>query len=309
MRERPATGASILRITGDAARQDWRRRGPASSESTGGTMSATATTTTTSTGAPARPRPPGELADFRLYRETGDTAIRDRLIESALPLAHQVARRYNRSGEPFDDLLQVARLGLCKAVERFDPSREVAFSTYAVPTMVGEIKRHFRDTGWAIHVPRSLQERVLKVEQASKALSSRLGRAPTVAELAEATEMDVELTLEALEAASAYETRSLDAPAPADDQEGRSYGETLGGEDAGFELVDDRRAVADAMRTLPLRERRILHMRFIEDMTQSEIAEQVGVSQMQVSRLLRRSLHKLREVAEAEPEPAPRATA
>ncbi|HVE68123.1 MAG TPA: SigB/SigF/SigG family RNA polymerase sigma factor [Solirubrobacteraceae bacterium] len=248
-----------------------------------------------------------EAQAFRRYRATGDTAVRDELIERALPLAHQVARRYHRSGETFDDLLQVARLGLCKAVERFDPERELAFSTYAVPTMVGEIKRHFRDTGWAIHVPRSLQERALKVEQATKTLSSRLGRAPTVDELAEATGMDVELALEALEAASAYEARSLDAPAPGDDQEGRSYVETLGRRDDGYELVDDRGAVADAMRTLPLRERRILHMRFMQDMTQSEIAERVGVSQMQVSRLLRRSLSQLREHADADPQP-PRPT-
>ncbi|MEA2143089.1 MAG: polymerase sigma-B factor [Solirubrobacteraceae bacterium] len=250
---------------------------------------------------PRASRAAAEAEDFRRYRATGDTGIRDRLIERALPLAHQVARRYNRSGEPFDDLLQVARLGLCKAVERFDPARGVAFSTYAVPTMVGEIKRHFRDTGWAIHVPRSLQERVLKVERAGKALSSQLGRAPTVGEIAEATRMDVETTLEALEAASAYEARSLDAPAPADDQEGRAYVETLGARDDAYELVDDRGAVASAMRTLPLRERRILHMRFMEDMTQSEIAERVGVSQMQVSRLLRRSLQRLREVADTEP--------
>jgi RNA polymerase sigma-B factor len=248
--------------------------------------------------APSIPRRPlDEAAEFRRYRETGDTTVRDGLIERALPLAHQVARRYHRSGEPFDDLLQVARLGLCKAVERFDPERGVAFSTYAVPTMVGEIKRHFRDTGWAIHVPRSLQERVLKVEQANKSLASRLGRAPTVPELAAATDLDVEETLEALEASSAYETRSLDAPAPADDQDGRSYSETIGGEDGAYELVEDRGAVAEAMRTLPLRERRILHMRFMQDMTQSEIAERVGVSQMQISRLLRRSLNKLREEA------------
>ncbi|MDX6697088.1 MAG: polymerase sigma-B factor [Solirubrobacteraceae bacterium] len=250
-----------------------------------------------------------EAHAFRRYRATGDTAIRDELIERALPLAHQVARRYHRSGEPFDDLLQVARLGLCKAVERFDPAREVAFSTYAVPTMVGEIKRHFRDTGWAIHLPRSLQERVLKVESASKALSSKLGRAPTVAEIAEATDMELELALEALEAASAYEARSLDAPAPADDQEGRSYAETIGGRDEAYELVEDRGAVADAMRTLPQRERRILHMRFLQDMTQSEIAERVGVSQMQVSRLLRRSLAQLREVAESTPTAVPPAAA
>ena len=256
-------------------------------------------TTLAPTAAPGPNRAVADALEFRRYRHTGDTAIRDHLIERALPLAHQVARRYQRSGEPFDDLLQVARLGLCKAVERFDPARGVAFSTYAVPTMVGELKRHFRDTGWAIHVPRSLQERVLKVEQTGKALSSRLGRAPTVQELAAAAQMDPEQALEALEAASAYETRSLDAPAPTDDQEGRSYAETIGGRDDAYELVEDRGAVAKAMRVLPLREQRILHMRFMEDMTQSEIAAHIGVSQMQISRLLRRSLRTLREEAGA----------
>jgi len=242
-----------------------------------------------------------ELEAFRRLRRTNDPALRDELIETALPLAHQVARRYVRGGEPFDDLIQVARLGLVKAVDRFDAEREVAFSTYAVPTMVGEIKRHFRDTGWAIHLPRSLQERVLKVENAEKALSGRLGRNPTVAELGEHLELSAEEILEALEASHAYETRSLDAPAPAEDDDGRSAAETIGDEDARFELVDDLRAVATALKTLPVRERRILHMRFMEDMTQSEIAEKIGVSQMQVSRLLRRSLHQLREEADAAP--------
>jgi RNA polymerase sigma-B factor len=242
-----------------------------------------------------------ELAAFRRLRETGDPALRDTLIERALPLAHQVARRYVRGGEPFDDLVQVARLGLVKAVDRFDVTRDVAFSTYAVPTMVGEIKRHFRDTGWAIHLPRSLQERVLKVENAGKALSGRMGRTPTVAELGRHLELTDEEVLEALEASHAYETRSLDAPAPAEDDDGRSAAETIGGEDDRFDLVDDIGAVATALKTLPVRERRILHMRFMEDMTQSEIAEKIGVSQMQVSRLLRRSLHQLREQAEATP--------
>jgi len=254
----------------------------------------------------AESRTPGirsqeELAAFRRFRATGDPALRDELIEKALPLAHQVARRYVRGGEPFDDLVQVARLGLVKAVDRFDASRDVAFSTYAVPTMVGEIKRHFRDTGWAIHLPRSLQERVLKVENAEKALSGRLGRNPTVDELGEQLELSAEEILEALEASHAYETRSLDAPAPTEDDDGRSAAETIGDEDSRFELVDDLRAVATALKTLPVRERRILHMRFMEDMTQSEIAEKIGVSQMQVSRLLRRSLHQLRAEADATP--------
>jgi RNA polymerase sigma-B factor len=241
-----------------------------------------------------------ELEGFRRLRSTGDPLVRDQLIERALPLAHQVARRYLRGGEPFDDLLQVARLGLVKAVDRFDPSREVAFSTYAVPTMVGEIKRHFRDTGWSIHLPRSLQERVLKVEQSEKALSGRLGRNPSVAEIAAHSQISEEEVLEAIEAASAYETRSLDAPAPAEDDEGRSYAETMGNSDDRFELVDDCEAVAKAIKTLPVRERRILHMRFMEDMTQSEIAQEIGVSQMQISRLLRRALKQLREEADEE---------
>jgi RNA polymerase sigma-B factor len=249
----------------------------------------------------ARPRGHTEELDaFRRLRATGDDAIRQELIERALPLAHQVARRYLRGGEPFEDLLQVARLGLVKAVDRFEPGRGLAFSTYAVPTMVGEIKRHFRDTCWAIHLPRSLQERVLKVEQAERELSGRVGRAPTVAELAEHAHITEEEALEALEAASAFDTRSLDAPAPAEDDEGRSHVETIGDVDEGFGLVEDLGAVRVAMQSLPARERRILHMRFMGDMTQSEIAKRIGVSQMQISRLIRRALRTLRDEAEAE---------
>jgi RNA polymerase sigma-B factor len=166
--------------------------------------------------------------------------------------------------------------------------------------MVGEIKRHFRDTCWSIHLPRSLQERVLKVEQAERELSGRNGRAPTVTELAGHARITEEQALEALEAASAYDTRSLDAPAPADDDEGRSHAETIGETDERFGLVEDLGAVRVALRALPVRERRILHMRFMRDMTQSEIAEQIGVSQMQISRLIRRALRTLRAQAEAE---------
>jgi RNA polymerase sigma-B factor len=254
------------------------------------------------------PAPQRDIEEFHRYQATGDVAIRDRLIEAALPLAHQVARRYQRSSEPLDDIVQVARLGLVKAVERFDPSRGVAFSTYAVPTMLGEIKRHFRDTGWSVHMPRSLQERVFHIERSEKALFARLGRAPSVEELAEQADLTVEDTLEAMEAATAYDARSLDAPAPSD-ADAPSYGDTLGNVDAGFELVEDRGAVRAALRVLPLRERRILHMRFVEDMTQAQIAAQVGVSQMQVSRLLRRSLQQLREVAEADLGPPRQAVA
>jgi RNA polymerase sigma-B factor len=241
-----------------------------------------------------------ESRAFHRLRATGDPRARVELIERALPLAHQIARRYARGGEPFDDLLQVARLGLVKAVDRFDPTRGVAFSTYAVPTMVGEIKRHFRDAGWAIHLPRSLQERVLQVEQANQSLAGRIGRNPTVAEIADHTDLGAEEVVEAIDAASAYETRSLDAPAPADD-EGRSYADTLGQPDERFQFVEDCGAVSVALRTLPTRDRRILHMRFMQGMTQSEIARQIGVSQMQISRLLRRALEDLRKQAEAVP--------
>jgi RNA polymerase sigma-B factor len=239
-----------------------------------------------------------DILDFRRYRRTRDEALRDALIERALPLAHQVARRYQRSTEPLEDIVQVARLGLVKAVERFDPDRGVAFSTYAVPTMLGEIKRYFRDTSWAVHMPRSLQERVFHVERVEKALHGRLGRVPALDELADGAHLSVEATLEALEAATAYDARSLDAPAPGDVDDAPSYGDTLGREDAQFELVEDRGAVRAALRVLPIRERRILHMRFIDDMTQAQIAERVGVSQMQISRLLRRSLAQLRATAD-----------
>jgi RNA polymerase sigma-B factor len=244
--------------------------------------------------------PPRDTLDFQRYRRTGDVGLRDALIERALPLAHQVARRYQRSSEPLEDIVQVARLGLVKAVERFDPDRGVAFSTYAVPTMLGEIKRYFRDTAWSVHMPRSLQERVFHLERAEKALNGRLGRAPSVEEVAEEARLTLEEALEGLQAASAYDARSLDAPAPAEGRDAPSYGESLGREDDGFELVEDRGAVRAALRILPLRERRILHMRFVEDMTQAEIARRVGVSQMQVSRLLRRSLQQLRDAAEGD---------
>jgi RNA polymerase sigma-B factor len=255
------------------------------------------------TAIPARKRTQAEEAEaYRQLRQTNDPRLRDELIERALPLAHDIARRYVRSGESFDDLLQVARLGLVKAVDRFDPERNLAFSTYAVPTMVGEIKRYFRDTRWALRVPRSLQERVLEVEKTEKVLSARLNRAPTVTELAAQLELEEEEVLEAMAAASAFDTRSLDAPAPADDDQGRSYVETMGRSDDRFELVDDCDAVASAMRTLPVREQRIIDMRFFQDMTQSEIARRVGVSQMQISRILRRALADLRQRAESPPE-------
>lgn len=254
-------------------------------------------------GAHARTSPVQREIDprtlFIRWQRHGDTAARDALVEKFLPLARSLARRYDRSSEPFDDLVQVASLGLVKAVDRFDPSRGHAFASFAVPTILGELKRYFRDSGWAVHVPRGPQERALKVEEAQQRLTLRSGRAPTVSEIAEYLEMPIEDVLEALQAAQAYDTLSLDAPRPSRDGDAETYGESLGELDDRFALVEADVTVAEALRHLPERERRVLHLRFVEDLTQTEIAKRIGVSQMQVSRLLRRSLEQLRTIAEA----------
>jgi RNA polymerase sigma-B factor len=234
------------------------------------------------------------------YRE-GDSRARDELVERYIPLARQIARRYQGKREPLEDLVQVASVGLVKAIDRFDPARTTAFSSYAVPTMVGELKRYFRDFGWAVHVPRGMQERTAAVQSTFASLSRELGRSPSPSEVGEALATDQEQVLEALEAARAYDALSLDAPPPGGEEfEGSGLGDTLGEEDERFELIDLGVTIAPAVRELPERERRILHMRFVGDMTQSEIAGQFGVSQMHVSRLIRRSLAQLREAAEEE---------
>jgi RNA polymerase sigma-B factor len=236
--------------------------------------------------------------DLRLlaaYQQNGDQAAREALIERFLPLARQLARRYERQDEPLDDLLQVASMGLVKAVDRFDPSRGTAFSSFAVPTILGELKRYFRDVGWAVHVPRGMQERALEVNRAVSELSRNLGRSPTPAEIAAATEFTHEEVLEAMEAATAYDSVSLEAPrSGSDDGEAEEFVNTLGGEDPGYELAEYTATLAPELRALPERDRLVLHMRFVEDLTQSEIAERIGVSQMHVSRLIRRALEKLR---------------
>lgn len=240
--------------------------------------------------------------DLRLlerYRETGDPALRDAVVERFLPLARQLARRYERADEPIDDLVQVASMGLVKAVERFDPTRGIAFSSFAVPTILGELKRYFRDVGWAVHVPRSMQERALEVNRAVTELSRTLGRSPTPAELAEATEFTHEEVLEALEAATAYDSVPLDAP-HSDDGDEMGVVARLGAEDPGYELAEYSATLAPELRALPERDRLVLHLRFVEDLTQSEIAEQIGVSQMHVSRLIRAALTKLRNGVEAQ---------
>jgi RNA polymerase sigma-B factor len=235
---------------------------------------------------------------FSRWRHFRDRRARDALIERFLPLARKLARRYLASNEPYDDLVQVASLGLVKAVERFDPDRGFAFTSFAVPTIVGELKRYFRDAGWALHVDRSAQERARKISEAQKTISVRKGRPPTVGELSESLELTAEEILEGLQTAEAYDTVSLDAPRTSNGDSMVSRLEVLGGEDNRFELVDDQATIFAAAAHLPERERQILYLRFGEDLTQTEIARRIGVSQMHVSRLLRRALQRLRDLTD-----------
>jgi RNA polymerase sigma-B factor len=235
---------------------------------------------------------------FERYHRSGDPLAREELIRRCLPLARSLAARYARAGESLEDLVQVANIGLIKAVDRFDPTRGIAFSSFAVPSILGELKRHFRDHGWAARVPRPLQERVLKVNTASERLASQLGRAPKPREVAAESGMSVEDVLEALEAGTAFDSMSLDAPVSrGEDGAGATYADSVGAIDDRLEMVEYRSVVAATIRALPRRERQVLVLRFAEDMTQSEIAARVGISQMHVSRLIRRSLERLQAVA------------
>src|ERR687890_614571 len=227
------------------------------------------------------------------YHEEGDLAAREELCERFLPLARDLALRYTYTDEPFDDLLQVASLGLIKAIDRFEPGRGTKFTSYAAPTILGELKRHFRDKGWALHVPRDLQERTLAVSRASEMLSKQLGRSPKVREVASELGCSVENVLEAQEAAASYEATSLDAPTSRDDDEAASLVDLMGDEDSSYELVESRDAIASTWKALPEVERRVLELRFMHDLTQREIGERIGYSQMHVSRLLRRALDRL----------------
>jgi RNA polymerase sigma-B factor len=213
-----------------------------------------------------------------------------------MPIARRLARRYARSSEPFDDLLQVASLGLLHAVDRYDVDRGRTFVTFATPTILGEMRRYFRDSGWAVHVPRAAKERALEVRNAVERLLSLHGRSPTASQLAEYLELDLELVLEAMAAMEAFQTRSLDAPRPSEDGTGGSYAATLGEEDGRLELIECDAVVCRGLVELEPRDRQILRMRFIEELTQSQIAGRVGISQMQVSRLLRRSIDRLRDL-------------
>lgn len=235
---------------------------------------------------------------FARYRRTGDRRLRDELVEEHAPLAHFLAGRFANRGEQRDDLVQVALVGLFKAVERFDPDRGLQFSTFATPTILGELKRHFRDRGWAVRVPRRVQELHLQLGRIVSTIGQEQGRSPTPAEVAERAGVSEEAVLEAMEAGSLYRLVSLDGSVTPDD-EGGELAACLGDDDPGFERIEHRSELDELLETLPARERRIVELRFFESMTQSEIAERVGVSQMHVSRLLTRSLERLRSEATA----------
>jgi RNA polymerase sigma-B factor len=233
------------------------------------------------------------------YHRWGDLAAREQLVERFLPLARDLALRYTYTDEAFDDLLQVASLGLVKAIDRFDPDHGAKFTSYAAPTILGELKRHFRDKGWALHVPRDLQERALAVSHETEALSKRLRRSPKPREVAHALGRSVEEVLEAQQAAASYEAASLDAPTARDDDEAAPLVDLMGTDDSGYELVEDREAIASTWKALPNLERTVLELRFMHDLTQREIGERIGYSQMHVSRVLRRALNRLERAAAA----------
>jgi RNA polymerase sigma-B factor len=239
---------------------------------------------------------PDERALFARHRREPDPALREALVERFLPLARQLALRYDGPGHAFEDVFQVACLALVKAVDRFEPDRGVAFSSYAVPTVLGEIKRYFRDQTWAVHVARDLQERSLRVSSAVDDLAARLGRPPTIAELAGETRCSEEEVLEALEVASAHRAASLDAPQRADEEGDVALGETIGDDDERLATAEQRADLSVLVGRLGARERTALQLRFEQDLTQAEIAAVLGVSQMQVSRILRRSLERLRRL-------------
>jgi RNA polymerase sigma-B factor len=238
-----------------------------------------------------------DRALFARYLDRHDPVERDMLVERFLPLARQLARRYQRPEEPFDDLFQVACLGLINAIDRYELDRGVAFSSYAVPTIVGEIKRYFRDRTWSVRVPRDLQELTLKVDRTVSELTVRLHREPTVREIAAAVGAREEDVLEALEASGAHKAASLDEPRYADDDSGDNLADFLGTEEHGFACAENRATIEELMRAITPRERTVLMLRFTEDLTQAEIGERLGISQMQVSRIIRQAVARLRAYA------------
>ena len=235
---------------------------------------------------------------FLRWQNDGDEAAREALVRHYTPLARSLARRYRNTSEPFEDLFQVAQLGLLRALQRYDVERGFPFQAFAVPTILGELRRYFRNSSWAVHVPRGSQERALKLRDAQHQLSDRSGRAPTVNELAEYLELSTEEVIDGLQALQGYGAMSLDAPRgddPSGDQ--GSFVDALGGEDAQFELVELGASVESAMAQITPEQREIVRLRFVEELSQTQIAARIGVSQMQVSRLLKRCLDDLRRAA------------
>jgi RNA polymerase sigma-B factor len=233
-----------------------------------------------------------ECALFERFARDGDARDRATLVERYLPLARSLALRYQRSGEPLDDLLQVASLGLIKAIDGFDPERGIAFASYAVPTILGEIKRYFRDRTWAVHVPSHLQELTLRVDRAVAELAEKLRRQPSVAEIVLAVGLNEEDVLDALQAGGAYRARSFDEPSG--DEDDVTLGDSIGVPEHGFARVESRVTFAALLGVVTAREREVLRMRFEDDMTQAEIALVIGASQMHVSRIIRQALARIR---------------
>jgi RNA polymerase sigma-B factor len=246
---------------------------------------------------------------LRRYHEEGDLAAREQLIEQYMSLVRSLARRYSYRGEQLDDLVQIGAIGLIKAIDRFDVDRGVELTTYATPNIIGEIKRHFRDKGWSVRVPRGLQELNVQLSRLIEEKTVELGRSPTIAELAEAAGAEEEEVLEALESGRAYSSVSLSAGTGGQEEDGDLDPlESLGAEEPQYEVSEDRAVLAPGFRVLDERERKILHLRFFKGLTQSQIAQQVGISQMHVSRLIRRALEKIREeIADDEDAPPRRA--
>src|SRR5881296_469707 len=244
---------------------------------------------------------------LRRYHEEGDLQAREQLIEQYMSLVRSLARRYSYRGEQLEDLVQIGAIGLIKAIDRFDLDRGVELTTYATPNIIGEIKRHFRDKGWSVRVPRGLQELNVQLSRLIEQLTVQLGRSPTIPELAKAASVEEEEVLEALESGRAYSSLSLSTGGTQDDGEELDPLETLGEIEHQYEVSEDRAVLAPGFKVLDPRERQILHLRFFEGLTQSQIAQQVGISQMHVSRLIRRALEKIRAEIAVEPDEPDRA--
>jgi RNA polymerase sigma-B factor len=243
---------------------------------------------------------------LRRYHAEGDLAARQELIEQYMSLVRSLARRYSYRGEQLDDLVQIGAIGLIKAIDRFDIDRGVELTTYATPNIIGEIKRHFRDKGWSVRVPRGLQELNVQLSKLIESKTVELGRSPTIAELAKAAGAEEEEVLEALESGRAYSAVSLSTGGGSDENGEVDPLESLGVDEPQYEISEDRAVLAPGFRVLDARERTILHLRFFEGLTQSQIAQKVGISQMHVSRLIRRALDKIREEIARDEAPPPR---